>query len=437
VFEGFDGGVEIKDFSAEEKIFFSAENINFEASDTLMNNVFRSGVRTAQLCCDETYMDNPEREHGQWVDNFHHISGAAYYIFGETLKPGRTLKEIMLLQYPDGQLPGHTGAWGERTPLQGHIALYIQSLWRYFMFTGDRDTLKTLYPGVLRIFDFWAGFLNSDGLLENLETLFIDWGEHIYSYCPEASDPPPVGVNTAMNAYYLRCLGIISELAGYLGDNARQAMFAEKAEKHCSLMRKLLFDKASGLFRDGMNNCLAENNFSQAANALSALAGAAPEGQEKAILEKAFSGRARDIIPASPHFTFQAGEALFGAGLDVLAFKWLRNIYGPMTKDRSGTLWETAEPWVSHCQGTSSGLLYLLARYHGGFFPFEPGFRVIGINPMNCGRKSFKSVFMTSYGKVGISWIFDSGSYDYVLELPDALKKRRIDVRQNVNLSII
>lgn len=437
VFEGFDGRVEIKDFLADEKIFYGAQNINFSTSDILMNNIFKSGVRTAQLCCDEIYMDNPEREHGQWVDNLHHISGAGYYIFGETLKPAKTLKEFMFLQYPDGQLPGHSGAWGGRTPLQGHIALYIQALWRYYMFTGDRDTLVTLYPGILRIIDFWSGFLNSDGLLENLETLFIDWGVHIYSYCPEVSDPPPVGVNTAMNAYYLRCLRIVSELAEYLGDTSNKIRFAEEAETHCSKMRELLFDEAFGLFRDGMKNRLAENNFSQAANALSVLAGAVPGKQGKMILEKVFSWQGQDIIPASAHFTFQAGEALFAADLDKLAFQWLKKVYGPMINDRSGTLWETTEPWVSHCQGTSSGLLYLLARYHGGFFPFEPGFREIGINPMNCGQKSFKSVFMTSYGKVGISWIFDSGCYDYVLELPDSLKKRKINIVGNVNLSVI
>ncbi len=437
VFEGFEGDVSITDLNAEEQLFLDNCGIHFRSSNELMTQIWKRAERTAQLCCDEIYMDNPERERGQWIDNATPNMAAGYYWFGEAGKAAKFLEETSLLQRTDGQLPGNTGAWGERVPLQGHMALYIFSVWRHFQYTGDLDFSRRALRTVLKIIDFWMTYQNRDGLLENLETIFIDWGVHIYSYCPESDNPPPVGINTAINAYYLKCLRLTSALANCLGDICEKRL-RENADKLENAIRKNLFDKNRGLFRDGMNNPLAEANYSQAANVLAVAAGAASPHLAKSILKNAFveSLPWRDIIPASAQFTMNVGEALFDCGLGEIAYNWLLCGYGPMVNDPAGTLWETWEPYVSHCQGSASSVLYLLARYHAGFYPAEPGFAKIGINPAHCGQKQLETTLKTLLGIVEINWKYEGEIYYYDLKLPEALKHNEIIANEAVRLHL-
>lgn len=437
-FEGFVGDVKIRDLRAEEPRFLDEEGSSFESSDELMSRVWSLSRRTAQLCCDEIYMDNPERERGQWIDNVHHLAAAGYYAFGESRKAAKVLEETRLLQRPDGQLPGHLGNWGRRVPLQGHMALYVLATWRHFWHTGDQAFAKRQFPSLREILDFWADFRNSDGLLENLDTLFIDWGVHIYSYWSESPNPPPVGVNTAMNAYYLRCLRVVAELAEAIGYDREASKLNGEAKTLADAMGARLFDAEKGLFVDGVHHPLAERNVSQAANALAVMAGAAPVGLEQRVLREAFVECQpwRDIIPVSAHFTTQAGEALFHNGLSDVAYDWLRSGYGPMIDDPAGTLWETWEPYVSHCQGTASGVVYLLSRYHAGLYPAAPGFAKIGIAPNHCGRHWLKASLKTPFGVVKIQWEHQNDRYQCQLSLPDALRDREIVADQSVMLSV-
>ena len=68
VFEGFEGQVAVREIRVEEPVFLDEGASSFESSDTLVNGVWEASRRTAQLCCTEVCVDNPEREHGQWVD---------------------------------------------------------------------------------------------------------------------------------------------------------------------------------------------------------------------------------------------------------------------------------------------------------------------------------------------------------------------------------
>ncbi|OGV52517.1 MAG: hypothetical protein A2017_19180 [Lentisphaerae bacterium GWF2_44_16] len=440
LFENFSGKINVSDIRLEENIFLNEKDSFFKSSDELMNGIFSASLRTAQLCCDEIYMDNPEREHAQWLDNTPPNMAAGYYAFGgEMSKVGKVISEYAFNQKEDGQLPGYVpGAWGERIPLQCHMALYFRTVWRHFWYSGDYGMLKNVLPSMSGIISFWNKYRNADGLLENIETIFGDWGIHIYSYAPVTREKSPVGIITAMNAYYLGALKMSGELNRLAGNEKIASEYLQMAETTTVSMKKYLFDDEKGLFRDGAKNKLAERNYSQAANALCALYGVLPEKDGRAVLKKAFTECRPwlDIIPVSPHFCMQTGEALFETGLHKTAYSWIRKGFGPMLNAPAGTLWETWEPYVSHCQGTGSAIVYLLSRYHCGIYPAEPGYAQIGIRPYDCGQKTMRARLNTQFGTIDIDWEKCDSGFDYKLSLPSILQDREIIKATDVKLSV-
>ena len=442
LFENFIGDLAISGIKVEENIFLDERNTFFESPDGLMNGIWNASIRTAQICCDDIYMDNHEREHGQWIDNAPPNIATGYYAFGgEISKGSKVLSEFSYNQMTDGQLPGYSpGFWGERIPLQCHMALYFRAVWRHFWYTGNYEIVKWHLPAMDRIISFWNKYRNADGLLENLETIFGDWGIHIYSYAPGgvSGAKSDGGIITAMNAYYLGALKISAELLQWTGNATLSSEYSKMAEETAIAMSKYMFDNEKKLFRDGINNKLAEKNYSQAANALCALYGVLSEEQSRGILRKAFTECQPwlEIIPASAHFCMQVGEALFEAGLHETAYNWIRKGFGPMLDAPAGTLWETWEPYVSHCQGTGSALAYLLSRYHCGIYPAQPGYAAIGIKPFDCGQKSLRAKLNTPSGIINIEWERTKSGYDYKLSLPPALQGNQIIAAQGVNLII-
>jgi len=426
------GAIELSGCIASEAVFLDEAGGAFESSAVAVNAVWRASRRTAQLCCNEIYMDNPEREHTQWLDSAHANIAAGYYCLGAARKAAKTIREIAWAQSDDGQLPGYVpGAWFPRVPLQCHMGLYARMVWRHYLHTGDAATARIGLDVITRILAHWERYRGTDGLIRDMHTVFVDWGSHIYSYLHSGCGKPlpPTGALTTMNAYYLGALQAAADIADGLRAVGSAANWRADAAAVAAAMREKLFDERRGMFRDGHGHVLAERNFSQTANALAVLFGAAPEGKGAAALRKAFADPppGLQIIPANAHFALQAGESLFEAGLDELAMKWLMDVFGPMVKAGGTTLWETREPHASRCHGTGAGVAYLLSRYVTGVHPVGPGYQAIGFDPRPCGLSWLKADMRTPAGIICVEWRRRAdGQLDSRFCLPKALRNMQM-----------
>lgn len=231
-----------------------------------------------------------------------------------------------------------------------------------------------------------------------------------------------------MNAYALGGLRAGADMARWLGRGTLTDDLTAEADAAADAIRRSLWDSGRGLFRDGIDNPEAEAHISQTANALAVWFGAAPSGAEAAIMERCF-GRAAppDIIRAGPHFTYQAGSALFESGCGERALDWLRAIYGPMTAAGSDTLWESRDGTISRCQGTGAAVAYLLGRYVAGLYPAEPGFAAIGCNPQPAGLRRLHARLRMLPGPLTIDWEIDQDDrMQFQLGLPHAWRNRRL-----------
>ncbi|MBI2951590.1 hypothetical protein HYY27_05815, partial [bacterium] len=428
-FDGFEGPVTLSGVALEEKVYLDAPEAAFKTDDRRVNQIWDTARRTAVLNCCEIYMDNPEREHAQWMDCTVANVAGGYYAFGDYIQSARALHEFTLTRQPDGQLAGYApGRWFPRVPLQCHMALFVMGAWRHFMHTGDEAFGRRLLDTVGRMIGYWERHRTRDGLVANVDTLFVDWGSHLYSY-GSRSRGQPNGVLTTMNGYYYGALTKASEMAALLGHEREAGEYRAIAADLQKAINAHLFDERQGMYRDGLDNPLAERLYSQTANALLVKFGAAPASKRREIMTNVFTERTDiRILPASAHFSRQAASALFEAGCDDLALTWLKQGFGRMLSAGATTFWEVWEDDASQCQGTSSSPVYLFARYLAGLYPLEPGYRRIGIDPHPCHLKRLSATLTTPHGPVKIAWRRTTHGLDYTLTLPANLRDASVTV---------
>ena len=423
IFEGFQGPVTFSGIALEEKVYLDAPGVAFEADDSVVNRIWAVAKRTAILNCCEIYTDNPEREHAQWMDCTVANVAGGYYAFGEYAGPSRALYEFTLTQQPDGQLAGYApGNWFPRQPLQCHMALFVVGAWRHFMHTGDEELAHRLLDTAGRMIGHWERHRTRDGLVANVDTLFVDWGSHLHSYGSRARGEPN-GALTTMNCYYHGALLKAAEMAHFLGREREAEEYRSFAGALREAINAHLFDAKEGMYRDGVDNPLAEKLYSQTANALAVKFEVAPAERRREIMKNAFSERTDiRILPASAHFSRQAASALFEAGCDDLALGWLKRGFGRMLDAGATTFWEVWEEDASQCQGTGSSPLYLFARYLAGVYPLEPGYRRIGVDPHPSGLGRLGAKLTTPKGLAEVEWRRTGEGLDYTLKLPETLR---------------
>jgi hypothetical protein len=422
---GFTGAVEISDIQTIEAVYLDTTGACLQTSDCLIDRIWPAALRNLQLNANELLVDNPEREHTQWLDGLFYEATAGLYIDGTRVarKSAKIIREFMLAQAPDGQMPAYApGQWYPRTPLQCHMNLFVLSCHAAYMSTGDAVLAAATLPVIRNMVDHWEHH-RVDGLITNLHTVFVDWGLNRYSYDRIRDGGRPVaGAITALNAYYLGSLSQSARTARWLGHD----LFADQLEQIAADVRQAmqtkLYDSHLGVFRDGIGDEELETGLSETANALAVLYGAAPSGRSEQLMRTIcrLSGE-RAVIPANTFFTWQFCSALFESGCADLALQWLRDRYGRMLATGPGTFWERFDASSSRVQSSGCAPVYLFARYLAGIYPAEPGYRVIGIKPVSGDLEHFTISLNLPAGPIGVKWTKNKGILDYRLYLPENL----------------
>jgi hypothetical protein len=127
-----------------------------------------------------------------------------------------------------------------------HMVFMAYADW---MQTGDRAWLAAHYEGLkTKLLDERVG---QDGLVTSTPKLIargdiVDWPIH------ERDGYVFTSVNTVVNAFHLRALEEMSELAGALGKTKEADTYSEREKAAQASFQKKLFDPERGLYRDGV-----------------------------------------------------------------------------------------------------------------------------------------------------------------------------------------
>lgn len=165
---------------------FAASDVwtaHFACGQDALNRLFAAGRECFRGNVIDTYQDNPTRERAGWLCDPLFSASAAPLLTGQTCAE-RNLFENYLLpdrfaDMPDGMLPDcypsdHLG--GDFNP--NWALWFVIQLQHYLERSGDQEMVTALRPRVLKVFDYFRPFQDSDGLLEDLQGwVFIEWSK--------------------------------------------------------------------------------------------------------------------------------------------------------------------------------------------------------------------------------------------------------------------
>ena len=133
-----------------------------------------------------------------------------------------------------------------------YSVIYLQMLWDYYAYSGDKDIFYQTEDALSLLFDFFQNYEREDGILDNLPNyLFIDWLE-VDGY--SLHHPPKALGQTVMNALYYKALCVVKDIYQLLWNVGKQGYIEKKISKLKGAFFNTFFDEKEELFFDGLGD---------------------------------------------------------------------------------------------------------------------------------------------------------------------------------------
>jgi hypothetical protein len=289
-----------------------------------------------------------------------------------------------------------------------------------YLHTGDTGWLSSRYESLKP--KLLLERARADGLLVSNEKQvkkddIVDWpqGERDgYVFKP---------VNTVVNAFHIRSLEMMAEMAETLGKVGEAAEYEAMAAKARSAFQKILFDTEKGAYRDGEGT----DHMSQHASLFPLAFGLVPEEHVAAVVDHVGKRGMACSVYAAQYLM----EGLFSHGQDKRALELITapgdRSWRHMVESGATISWEAwdhkykpNQDW-NHAWGAAPA--NLLPRFVLGAEALSPGWKQVRIRPHAGKLAHAKGKIPTPLGPLMVAWK-NGASFHMDLSLPDGMTAR-------------
>ena len=230
-------------------------------------------------------------------------------------------------------------------------------------------------------------------------------------------------INTVINAFHIRSLGMMAEMATALGKDQEAADYTRMAAKANASFQSKLFDRAKGAYRDGEDT----HHTSQHASLFPLAFGLVPEEYIPVVLD-AVQKRGMGCSVYAANYLMQ-GLFLNDAGSRALELitastdrSWRHMIESgaTVTWEAWGLKYKPNQDW-NHPWGAAPA--NLLPRFILGAEPLTPGWKQASIHPQPGNLSFAKGKIPTPLGPITVDWE-NKSSFRLKLTLPGAMTAR-------------
>jgi len=360
----------------------------FECDDEFLNRYRQKALRTLYITMRDTYYDCPDRERAQWWGDMVNEMGEAFYAL-DPRSNGLAKKGILELanwQRKDNTIfsPVPAGNWNRELPMQMLNSVGYYGFWTYYLYTGDLETIRVVYPAVKRYLSIWK--LGADGLVVPRKGGWTwgDWGKH-------------KDMTILFNGWYYLALKGQLNMAKAVGEDGDIADIEARMQSIEQNFNKTFWNgkeyRSPGY----------KNQTDDRAHALAVLAGLAVPEQYDAI-RQVFKTQEY----SSPYMEKYVGEALYVMRLEDDAIARTKKRFREMTDHHYTTLWEG---WAIGRSGYGGGTinhawcggaLTLLSQYGAGVAPVTPGYGTYHVLPQMGPLKHIKTTVPSVKGDIDL-----------------------------------
>jgi hypothetical protein len=406
-------GVEVVEVKYRESGYDSDFVGAFTSDSEFCNMLWKKAQRTLYVTMRDNYMDCPDRERAQWWGDVVVELGEAGYVFDERahLLTRKAILELMMHQQENGAIASPVPGWyRSELPCQMLASVGYYGFYTYYMQTGDKQTIETIYDRVRRyLFHTWEP--QNSGLVKVRRGGWYwgDWGKNIDK-------------EALQQCWYAVALRGFAEMARVTGHRS-DAMMAEQ------IYDKLRVSWDEKYWNEELQHYKSDkykDSPDDRVQAMAVIAGLVPQERYEIIREFLHTH-----YNASPYMEKYVLEALCMMGYyeDALARMELR--FGEMVAaPEYSTLWEgweyTGARGMQYKSGNgtynhawSGGGLTILSQYIAGIAPIEPAFRRFSVEPNLATLNHVHSIVPTPFGNIALAADKGEGVLKIGLTVPE------------------
>ncbi len=370
----------------------------FSSSEPTIDAEFQLGAHSALYTAQEQYIDTPTREKGSWLFDGFNESRTAMAAFGEQNLTRKSLQEFAQSQqryWPNGAVnkiyPTGLGA----LDINESTEAYVEWVWQYWMHTGDRALVESVYGVVENISEYVHRAVAPDtGLVTSLPST------NVYYDTPVVTRLNVLGANV-----FRRAAALARVLGRPRHEVARHR--ARQADLTGAVNRRLT--RADGTYVDGLQaDGTPTPTSSQTANACAAAYGLVPAPALDAV-GRYVSSLGMQATPQNAGEVLRA-LALAGRTADMVALLTDAGIDGwANILARGATFtWEVWNPsdviGDSMSHGWGATMVPEIQRSLLGVRPTAPGFAAFEVVPPPAGLDWALGSVPTPRGTVSVAW---------------------------------
>jgi alpha-L-rhamnosidase len=364
-----------------------------------------SGLYTSQ----EQFIDTPTREKGQFLWDAANESQTVMRTYSDQNLSWQGLRDMARAQARYWPISGEVNeVYPNDDGPQDYptfTALYPEWIWRYYLSTGDRATVATLLPTLVRLSEYIMGTIDpTTGLISDQPLSTNGDNEYGYDYNTNA--------DTTLNIIGVNAFRRIDDAATLVGDMETAATQAKRALALSGAINHYLIG-ADGKYVDGLRtNGVQSTHTSQLANVCALAYGVAPD----ALIAGLAKYVASLDISVEPDRGMELLRALHAGGRDVDVVRILTDPSFPgwaaILKFGGTFTWETWTPsdliGDSMSHGWGSSALVAIQEALLGVVPLAPPSSgaptVVVVTPPSGGLTHASGTVPTSAGDFLVAW---------------------------------
>ncbi len=399
---------------------------SFECSDPLLEEIWRVGLRTVDLCALDAYVDCPTREQRAWTGD-----SVVHQMVDLVANPDWSMPrwhpELAAQTRGDGMLvmaAASDFALDDRTFVPDWSLHWIRSVRNLMDHTGDRELLAELLPVAVRALRWFESYLGDDGLLHDVSGwVLLDWSS-VYSQ----------GCSSTLNALWARALEDVAVLADWLGDRGT-AEWARVRRSAATSGFEVFWDEERSVYVDHLLDGVAQRAAAQHPGATALAAGIVPEDRIARVVERLVD-RSRlirhswvmdpltvedsadgfvhlvngypepdwdveeQMVEAQPFFRYVVHDGLARAGRADLVAGLCRD--WSVFLDAGETTWPECWKGGTRCHGWSSTPTRDLVVHTLGITPAAPGYASVRVAPALGDLEWARAVVPTPHGSIRV-----------------------------------
>ena len=383
----------------------------FQCSDERLNNIWKIGARTVQLCCQDYIFDGIKRDRLLWVGDLHPQINVISNVFGDVDIVEKTLTRAAQTTPPNEWMNGFST----------YSLWWIVCLYDRYLYTGNKTFLQTQEQYLKDLVDSIISYIDENGNEHLPEHRFMDW---------------VIGFNKEVLKDGIQAIVLFSL------KNALNIFRALNSEVYCEKISEILCR---------MKNVKVDISDYKQVNSMLALAGiiSPQEANSQSLAINSDRG-------LSTWFAYYALEVRALAGDIDGSLDMIRSFWGGMLSLGATTFWEHFDiDWLENagkidqlpqegsvdvhlekgdhcfeglrhslCHGWAGGVTAWLSRYILGIRPASPGFKTVYIEP-NLGDLDFvKGKVPTPFGDIVVEAVKNKdGSVKINKTLPEGVEE--------------